>query len=182
MLLGQIQNEVVNQVELNYTKQLHQSGIRLGQAVLVLGAANLWLLADMAKLVGPAGSITVVAPDPGELDIIRRAAAAGQIWAHKPFTGSHPAFDLRPAAQRQAPVRVRTHLLIHSRLPFAEAEFDAVWIAAAPAGLSPLERDQLDGELARITKPRHPAAVLTRQPVYPDGADPLFCLLIGYRA
>lgn len=182
MLLGQIQNEVVNQVEMNYTKQLHQSGVRAGQALLVLGAANLQLLADMAKLLGPTGSITVVAPDPAALDVIRRAAAAGQIWARQPFHGTHPAFDLRPAAQRQAPVRVRTHLLTHSRLPFVDAEFDAVWIAAAPAGFDLAERDALDRELARVTKPCQPAAVLTRKPVYPDGADPLFCLLIGYRA
>ena len=157
---------------------LYASGVRRGHKVLVLGVASHELLQALAKLIGPFGQITVMSDDSTGLAAIEKAAADGAFTAVRPFSGGHPAFDFRSAAQRQTPVAVQTRFINSATLAFADQAFDGVWVAALPASLSPAALAALDDELGRVTRQR-------REKINPQNlylvkvGDPLALFLAG---
>ena len=119
MLLQQIKRsaEALEELNINYIKELHRSGIRRNDKVLVVGATNVELIEAMARLVGPYGTITVADSDPVALADIYSLAENGQFRASKPFGGGHPAFDFRNQAERTVPVNVTVRHLVCGCMP-----------------------------------------------------------------
>jgi len=135
----------------NYLKQLHRCGIRKNDHVLVVGAADVEMLKKLAELVGQRGKITVIDNDPIAIARVKDMVDASQFKAFKPFTGGHPAFDLRAPSKKHTPVEVTIEPLTSGSLLFADDQFDVTWIEHQSLELTGSEAELFLNELKRVT-------------------------------
>ena len=143
-------NAVVSTPKPNYLKMLNRCGIRREDKVLVIGGANVEMLQKMARLVGIRGEITVLDDEEAVVHQLQAAADAKKFKAFKHFSGGHPAFDMRSDAQKYVPVKVTITQMTSPYLPFADKEFDIVWIESLSDSWSVTKCSELILEVERV--------------------------------
>ncbi|MFT5197015.1 MAG: hypothetical protein ACI85U_004055 [Candidatus Promineifilaceae bacterium] len=136
----------------NSLKWLDPRGVHLNGHVLVLGADNIGLLQQLAKLVGCKGEITVLSNDLLAMIKLESASHQGQFLAKKPFAGEKSDLDLRRPVEKYARVKVNIEPLLVDVLPFQNDHFDAIWIEQVPEIETMGEYISFTSELERVGK------------------------------
>lgn len=138
----------------NYVRYVHDSGVRDGSDVLVVGQVCDEALAALAKRVGKRGSITIVDSDPDALAAIDAKAGDATYTAFQAICNMHPAFDMRPISALYQPVPINTQLIESPELPFSDDSFPVVWIVSLPDCVQGEKHHQFTDELNRVAQNR----------------------------
>lgn len=135
---------------INHFKRIHQSGFHSGDHILVIGGSNLILLQKMAMVVGYRGKLTVLENMLPCKEALQQAADVGLFKAFKPLADGDPAWDFRTDKEKYLPIDFEIVSSPFYDLPFAENQFDGVWIEQSLEGLTRQQKQSFVLELHRF--------------------------------